>query len=117
MDVLVLLHLLGMAIIVGSYFAHVKSPKVVAGMLHGTYLQLVTGLAMVAILSVMGADLNHVAVTLKVLLAVAVWVFAFLGRRKEKAADPDASPHPSALFSHLTGGAAVLAVIVAVFVL
>ena len=46
-DVLVFIHLLGMAIIIGAYFANMRAPRVVAGMLHGAYLQLATGLLLV----------------------------------------------------------------------
>ena len=113
--ILVVLHLLGMAIIIGGYFTNIKAPKVSPGMLHGAYLQLVTGLALTGLAEAMveeGEAVNHMKIGIKVVLALAVAVFAFLGKRKEKA-NPDQGT--SAGMSHATGIAAVLAVIVAVF--
>lgn len=134
-DVLVFIHLLGMAIIIGAYFANMRAPRVVAGMLHGAYLQLATGLLLVAVLEFTeGVEVNHMKIGIKLLLAILVAVFAFLGRRREKRAGTAASAaaradgyagdtapsapvaHPSAMMAHLTFGAAVLAVLVAVFV-
>ncbi|HLS34441.1 MAG TPA: hypothetical protein VK039_12710 [Brevibacterium sp.] len=113
--VLVLLHLLGMAIIVGGYFANIKAPKVSPGMLHGAYLQLITGLALTGLAEAMvdeGEAVNHMKIGIKLVLALAVAVFAFLGKRREKAS-PDQGA--SAGMSHAVGIAAVVAVIVAVF--
>ncbi|WAL40273.1 hypothetical protein BRM1_13795 [Brevibacterium sp. BRM-1] len=144
--ILVFLHLLGMAIIVGGYFANIKAPKVIPGMLHGAYLQLITGIALFGLLEAQGAMTSDLRIkyTVKVALGLLVAVFAFLGNRREKlaartaaevpvgAGAPGAGPaagepggsggsgepgarNPSAPFAHLTFGAAVLAVIVAVF--
>lgn len=114
--VLVLLHLIGMAIIIGGYFANIKTPKVSPGMLHGAYLQLVTGLLLTGLAEAMVADdaaVNHVKIGVKLVLAIAVAVFAFIGKRKEKAA-PDQGA--SAAMSHAAGFTALVAVIVAVFI-
>ncbi len=114
--ILVVLHLLGMAIIIGGYFASIKAPRVSPGMLHGAYLQLVTGLALTGLAEAMvddGEAVNHMKIGIKVVLALLVAVFAFLGKRKEKA-NPDQGT--SAGMAHATAIAALLAVIVAVFV-
>jgi uncharacterized membrane protein HdeD (DUF308 family) len=114
--VLVILHLLGMAIIIGGYFTNIRAPKVSPGMLHGSYLQLVTGLALAGIAEALVADgdsVNHMKIGIKLVLAVIVTVFAFIGKRKEKA-NPDQGA--SAAMSHATGWAAIAAVIVAVTV-
>ncbi|GAA4515681.1 hypothetical protein [Brevibacterium yomogidense] len=114
--VLVLLHLIGMAIIIGGYFTNIKAPKLSPGMLHGAYLQLVTGLLLTGLAEAMVADdaaVNHVKIGVKLVLAIAVTVFAFIGKRKEKAA-PDQGA--SAGMSHAAGITALVAVIVAVFV-
>ena len=114
--ILVILHLLGMAIIIGGYFANIKAPKVAPGMLHGSYLQLVTGLALAGLAEALvdeGSSVNHMKIGIKLLLAIAVTVFAIIGKRKEKA-NPDQGA--SAAMSHATGWAAIAAVIVAVSV-
>ncbi|SLN01272.1 hypothetical protein BSP109_02240 [Brevibacterium sp. Mu109] len=104
-----------MAIIIGGYFANIKAPKVSPGMLHGAYLQLVTGLALTGLAEAMvdeGEAVNHMKIGIKLVLALAVAVFAFLGKRKEKA-NPEQGT--SAGMSHATGIVAVIAVIIAVF--
>lgn len=121
-NILLFLHLIGMAIIVGGYFANIRRPLVSPGMLHGSYLQLLTGVLLVGVAEMgAGGELDYVKITIKIVLALIVAVLAFIGRRKEKAAvaaggTGESDPHPSAFLSHLTVSAAVLAVIVAVFV-
>ena len=111
--ILLILHLVGMAIIVGGYFTYMRSPRVVAGMLHASFLQLVTGLALVGVAEAMGGA-NHMKIGIKLVLAILVTVFAFIGNRKQKAHDQADGPQPSATMAHLTGVFAILAVIVAV---
>lgn len=123
-DVLVVLHLLGMAIIIGGYFATIKKPRVMPGMLHGAYLQLVTGLLLTGLAEMGDGDVNHVKIGIKVVLAILVTVFAFLGNRKNKlavgsarsAGDGTITEVSTATEAHLVAVFALLAVIVAVFV-
>ena len=112
-EILLTLHLLGMAIIVGGYFTVIRSPKVLPGMLHASYLQLITGLLLMGLAEMGDGEVNHMKIGIKLLLAIAVTVFAIIGKRKEKA-NPDQGA--SAAMSHATGWAAIAAVIVAVSV-
>lgn len=112
-EILLTLHLLGMAIIVGGYFTVIRSPKVLPGMLHASYLQLITGLLLMGLAEMGDGEVNHMKIGIKLVLAVIVTVFAFIGKRKEKA-NPDQGA--SAAMSHATGWAAIAAVIVAVTV-
>src|SRR5699024_5728813 len=81
------------------------SPKVLSGMLHASYLQLITGLLLVGIAEMGDGDVNHVKIGIKLVVAIIVTVFAFIGSRKQKAftaADPEASapaegPAPTAV--------------------
>ncbi len=114
-SILVVLHLVGMAIIVGGYFTYMRSPRVVAGMLHASFMQLVTGLALAGIAEAMGSP-NHMKIGIKLVLAILVTVFAFIGNRKQKAHDQAHGPQPSATMAHLTGVFAILAVIIAVVI-
>ncbi|GAA2016083.1 hypothetical protein [Brevibacterium samyangense] len=121
-SLLLILHLLGMAIIIGAYFAHVKNARVIPGMVHASYLQLVTGLLMVGLVEMNGGSISHVAVGIKIVLGILVWLFAFLGKRKEKAAQgagglAEGEAHPSALMAHLTFAAALVAVVIGVTML
>lgn len=53
-NILVLLHLIGMAMIVGGYLVTVKAPRVLPGMLHAAGLQVVTGLLLFGMLEMQG---------------------------------------------------------------
>lgn len=107
---LVVLHLLGMATIVGGYFMVLRAPRVVAGMAHGGALQLLTGIAMVG-LRESGAyddedgDLNQTKVAVKLVIALVVTVLAFMNRKRENV--------PAGIV-HAVGGLAIVNVLVAV---
>ncbi|SDS95750.1 hypothetical protein SAMN04489752_2957 [Brevibacterium siliguriense] len=123
-EILLTLHLLGMAIIVGGYFTVIRSPRVMPGMLHGAYLQLVTGLLLVGLAEMGDGDVNHMKIGIKLVVAILVTVFAFLGNKKQKAFTASAPAeggavavkNPSATMAHLVVIFAVINVIVAVFI-
>lgn len=133
-EILVALHLIGMAIIVGGYFTLIRSPKVAPGMLHGAYLQLITGLLLLTIAEMGDGEVNHMKMGIKLLIAILVTVFAFIGNKKQKAFDSGsvavAAPagsggdgavatavkNPSATMAHLLFAGAIINVLVAVFV-
>lgn len=136
-SLLIILHLLSWAFVFGASFAGMKQRAMPKGLTHGAASALLTGVLLVGVIE-MGDlyDLNHMKIGIKLVLAILVTVFAFIGARKEKAArahagagSPDradgyagdtAPPapvvHPSAAMAHLTFGAAVIAVAVAVFI-
>ncbi|UVI37268.1 hypothetical protein [Brevibacterium spongiae] len=122
-EILLTLHLLGMAIIVGGYFTVIRSPRVMPGMLHGSYLQLITGLLLVGLAEMGDGEVNQMKIGIKLVVAILVTVFAFIGNKRQKAfaaAGPveggAAAKNPSASMAHLTFAFAVINVIVAVFV-
>lgn len=139
-EILVALHLLGMAIIVGGYFAFIRTPKVAPGMLHGSYFQLITGLLLLTIAELGDDDVNHMKMGIKLLIAILVTVFAIIGNKKQKAFTAGASAggapagtgadgvgtadgavatavkNPSATMAHLVFAGAIINVLVAVFV-
>lgn len=105
-DLLVVLHFLGLAAVIGGYLAVVRSPRIVAGMLHGALLQLVTGILLVGLAeAALDRDLDNGKITVKLLVGLAVAVIAFLARRK-----PEYGPGAV----HAVGGLAILNVLVAV---
>lgn len=109
-DILVILHLLGMAAIVGGYFMVLRAPRIVAGMAHGGALQLLTGLAMVGLRESGAYDdpdgaLNHAKIGVKLVIALVVTVLAFMNLKRENV--------PAGLV-HAVGGLAVVNVLVAV---
>lgn len=87
-NILVFLHLLGMAVIVGGFAFQFKSPvkRVSPGMWHGSLLALITGLALVGLYeSVDSFDepINHVKIGVKLALSVIIAIVAFIGRKRE----------------------------------
>lgn len=132
-EILVALHLIGMAIIVGGYFSLIRSPKVAPGMLHGSYLQLITGILLLGLAEMGDGEVNHMKMGIKLVIAILVTVFAFIGNKKQKAfasgtlngaaagAGADAAvatgvKNPSATMAHLVFAGAIINVLVAVFV-
>ena len=109
-DLLVVLHLVGMAIIVGGWIAVVRAPRLLPGMWHGALTQLVTGIALVGLWESGAAgpsvDPNHAKIGVKLLVALVVAVLVFLNRKKG-----DAVP---ANVVHAIGGLALLNVAIAV---
>jgi hypothetical protein len=109
-ELLVVLHLLGMAAIVGAWFCVLRAPRVPAGMAHGALLQLVTGLAMVGLRESGAYDdpdgaLNRAKIGVKLGVALVVAVLSWVNRKR---VDP-----PSGVV-HTIGGLAVANVLVAV---
>ena len=64
---LVFLHLVGAAIIVGTWIYTMKRPTVSPGQFHASLLSLVTGLLLVAVHEMGEADVNHAKVAVKLL--------------------------------------------------
>lgn len=108
-ELIVALHLLGMAAIVGSYLVVVRAPRFVPGFLHGALTQLVTGLVLVGIREAKILDdedpLNHAKIGVKLLIALVVAGLAWVNRKRNDT---------SAGVVHAIGGLAVLNVLIAV---
>lgn len=83
-NVLLVLHLIGWAIVLGGWFATLKSPGVYRGTLHGALTALVTGILMVGIASSSDEvhDPDNAKVAVKLVIALVVTVLAFVARRK-----------------------------------
>jgi hypothetical protein len=85
---LVFLHLLGMAMLIGTLMLQLKAGKdapLNKGWLHGSGLQLVTGLALMLLAPLTGQDYNHMKLGIKLLVLVVIGVFAVLYVTKDKA--------------------------------
>ncbi|WP_068159396.1 hypothetical protein [Rhodococcus phenolicus] len=108
-NIFLILHFIGLAGIIGSWLAVVKDPRVVTGMLHGAILQLVSGLALVGLNEADGADLNHMKIGIKLVVAVAILVLAIVGLKKEKQ-----NPGSTGALAHTIGGLGILNVVIAV---
>lgn len=89
-DIVVVLHLLGMAGILAGVLVHytAKAPAAFPSMLHSSLLQVVTGLALTGIASagLVAGEVNNTKIAVKLVVAVAVMLLALmLFRRRELA--------------------------------
>jgi hypothetical protein len=84
---LVFLHLLGMAVLVGAFTTQLAAPikRVTPGQWHGALLTLVSGLAMVGLYETVPSleePVNLAKVVVKLVLALLIALFAFQGRHR-----------------------------------
>ncbi|MFC8303773.1 hypothetical protein ACFUCV_08830 [Specibacter sp. NPDC057265] len=108
--VLVFLHILGAAALVGGWLATFKTPTVGRWQWIGSLVQLLTGLLLVGLAEMGDGELNNIKIGVKALLAVVIAVAAFLARRRIKRGQ-DVSKG----MAHAVGGLALINIAVAVF--
>lgn len=108
-ELIVAVHLLGMAAIVGSFFVVLRAPRYVPTFLWGALTQLVSGLVLVGLResgAVPGEEpLNHLKIGVKLLIALVVAVIAWMERNNRDTAKTG--------MIHAIGGLAVINVLVA----
>ena len=84
-DVLVALHLLGMAAIVGAWFAlRTGSTHLPASLVWGARLQLLTGLILVGLREMDDMEVNNAKIGVKLVLSIFVVVAAEIANRRGK---------------------------------
>jgi hypothetical protein len=105
---LVFLHLVGAAIIVGTWIYTMKKPTVSPGQFHASLLSLVTGLLLVGIYEMGDGDVNRAKIGVKLVLALVVATAAFIGQRKAKRGEA-----VSTGLAHAVGGTALINMAVA----
>jgi hypothetical protein len=107
-NILVFLHIVGAAMIVGIWIGNMKKPTVHPRQFDGAALQVITGVIMMGLIPAMDLDANYIKLGIKLVIALVVLVLAFIGRRKYKAGEPI-----SAGLAHSVGGLALLNVAIA----
>lgn len=107
-NILVFLHIVGAAMIVGIWIGNIKKPTVHPRQFDGAALQLLTGVAMMGLIPALDIDANYAKLGLKLVIALAVGVLAFIGRRKYKNGE-DISKG----LAHSVGGLALVNVAIA----
>lgn len=81
--VLLVLHLLGWAIVLGGVVVNIRTGQLPAGILHGALTALATGIALVLVGSLgLDRDYDHVKLGAKLLVALAVTALVLVGRRQ-----------------------------------
>ncbi|MBC7550753.1 MAG: hypothetical protein H7269_07630 [Cellulomonas sp.] len=80
-ELLVVLHLLGWAIVLGGTLTHLREPRIAPGVLHGALTALVTGIAMVGLASsgVVDEDFDTTKIAVKLLVALVVTGLVLFG--------------------------------------
>lgn len=102
-NIMVFLHIVGAAMIVGIWIGNMKKPTVHPRQFDGAALQLLTGIVMMGLIPALDMDANYFKLGIKFAVALAVGVLAFIGRRKYKKDEPI-----SAGLAHAVGGLALL---------
>ena len=87
--VLVVLHIIGFGVVMGGALAQLPNvklgtAKVSKGILHGSLLLLVTGLALVGMVYALGGTPNNAKIGVKLLVLIAIIVLVIVNRKKEK---------------------------------
>ena len=89
-DLVVVLHFVGLALLLGAFLVQVKDPNktVTRWMWDGALTQLLTGLIMVGMISagLLGdeekEELNHVKIGIKLAIVIVITVLAFIGKKR-----------------------------------
>ncbi|CAH0288119.1 hypothetical protein ACFRJ8_20100 [Arthrobacter sp. NPDC056886] len=87
-NVMVFLHIIGAAMIVGIWIGQMKKPTVHPRQFDGAMLQLITGIIMMGLIPALDMNANYVKLGIKLVIALIVGVLAFIGRRKYKKGEP-----------------------------
>ena len=78
-NIMVFLHIVGAAMIVGIWIGNMKKPTVHPRQFDGAALQLLTGIVMMGLIPALDMDANYVKLGIKFVVALAVGVLAFIG--------------------------------------
>lgn len=112
-NIFLFLHIVGAGIIVGIWFANIKTPTILPGQFHAALLQLISGIALVGIIEMSkddGTSLNHFKIAVKLLITIMIVVIAYVGSKNKKA-QKEISPK----LAHTLGAATLLNIFIAIF--
>lgn len=89
-DILLILHIICWAIVIGGWLTRMRAPQVVPGMFHGILGALVTGIAMTGISSASDQvyDVDNTKIGVKLVVALVVAVLAYIGQREKDGTKP-----------------------------
>src|SRR5699024_9551564 len=111
-SIVLILHFIGLAGIIGGWIATVKTPQVNKAILHGSILQVVTGILLVGLREMEGeVDMNHMKIGIILVIALVIMVLAFVGTQKESQ-----NPGRSGTLAAAAGVLAIVNVAIAVLV-
>jgi predicted membrane protein len=97
-NVLVILHLVGMASVLGGFLTQMKAmakkaARIVPAMVHGAWTALITGILLVGVAQWrigMGAnfEVDHTKIAVKSIIAAVILVLVIINRKKDSVATP-----------------------------
>lgn len=87
--VLVALHIIGIASLLGGFLTQMKAmgagaARFVPAMLHGALTMLVTGVALVGLHQAQGHEVNNIKIGVKLLILVVILALVYIKRDEEK---------------------------------
>lgn len=108
--ILIAVHILSMAAIVGGWLANFKNPTVTKSQWYGAIFMILSGLVLFGLNEMQGGveTAERIKLTIKLILGVLVFITALLGRREINRGE-----EISTGLAHATGGTAVIAALVA----
>ena len=84
--VLLVLHFVGLASLLGGVLVQSKllrsGARVLPAIMHGAWLQLITGLALTGVISATDNDLDNTKIAVKLGILLVIVVLAFINRKK-----------------------------------
>ncbi len=115
-NVVVVLHFVGWAIVLGGYLASMRSPGLYRGVFHGAATALVAGIVMMGLIEseTAGPTPPDGKLMVKFGIALVITVLAFLARRQGRKADNGTGAVAPAL-KHAIGALVLVNIVVAVF--
>lgn len=88
-NVFLVLHFVGLASILGGALVQLMAKgakRVTAAIMHGAWLQLITGLALVGVAEMGDGHVNNAKIATKLVVLIVITVIAFINRKKTQAA-------------------------------
>jgi len=82
--ILIVVHLIGWAIVIGSALANMRTPQIPKGMLHGILTALISGILIVGLAEMGDGAVNHMKIGIKLLLTLVVTAMVIVGQRDQK---------------------------------
>lgn len=82
--IVLVIHLLGWALALGMAVAGLRGGFLPKGATHGVLTALVAGIVLVGLAEMDGGDVNHIKIGVKLVIALAATVVAFLGDRARR---------------------------------
>lgn len=88
-NIVVALHIIGIAALLGGFFAQMKvmgdgEGRITPGMLHGAFTMLATGIILVGLNEADGGELNQVKIGLKAAVLVVILGLTYVKRDEER---------------------------------